>query len=213
MVFYYKLTLTTRDGLSEGQADQLVAYFEKCENCCICIEMGENGTNRHVEGVAGFTTKSSSNIHKDMKKYYEKHNIEYSKFAVKIKSVTHLGGAFKYGIKELKDGDEPAMLKGWKWTWIQDQAKAAKEDFRKRPVRGKIVKPSEAPDAMVAFIEANNLVVNSKATFLEVLKRMGDAGYRFGQVKFKVFYADVMCALGDGSALMAVAENELFFLN
>lgn len=213
---YYTITLTKSGGLSEEDVESLGKYFESCQHAYLVNEFGSSGGNSHIQGIVEFDTKVTSNVTGRIERQYAKLNIDVSKgISIKVKSATHLVGAFIYSSKELREGGKLVLLRGWNSTWIDQQVKENVKNipYKMLKKRGTRVTQSTGPALMFEWCTANNMQITEKREYLEVVKAMGDVGYMFGCSRHLGLYQDV-CALFDcGSAACSAAESALRFID
>ncbi len=212
---FYKITLTASGGLNDDQVDTLVKYLKKCKHAYIVNEQGESKENSHLEGVAEFDTKQSSNVNKGIRRVYEKMGIEViPMITIKVKTATHLIGALIYASKELKEQGNLVLLKGWEQSWIDKQFKDNVKDTPHSMLKKKGIRVTQSTGGalMHTWCMANNRQIHSKMDYLEVVKSMGEEGYLFGTIQHRGIVQDVCSLFEDGRAAYAAAESDLRFL-
>ncbi len=214
-IMFYKVTLTARAGLTEGQVESIGKHFSPCTHAYLVHEYGADGSNSHIEGVIELDAKKTSNVTRSIKTLYDKLDIEVVPFiTIKVKAVTHLGGAISYAMKELQDEGKVILLRGWKDTWIQKQFKEQVKKQSSAPLlkMGTWVTKRMGPAIIFEFCRAENLRIRSLADYREVIIKMGDKQYMFDKGIHVCCYANVLALMGDGSGHRQVMDQEFRFM-
>ncbi len=213
---YYKITLTSSDGLSDAECSSISKYFEKeCRHCYLINEMGESGSNSHIEGLVEFDTEVTSNVTKRIRLLYERLGVEEVRgITFKVKRVTHMVGCLIYCSKELEDKGSILLLKGWEQSWIDKQVKDNVKSIPHKMLKkhGQRVTQGTGAGLMFEYCKANGLQCRYKTDYLEIIRYMGDEGYMFGCIRHIGLYQDLCALFGDGTAAVACAESELRFI-
>ncbi len=213
---FYKLTLTTSDGFSEAQVEELVEYFIcKCGHVYLTNEFGEFGMNSHLEGVVEFDTPKTSNVTNRVRGLYKKLGIEVSHNSIRVSKVTHLDGAIIYASKELEKMGKVAGLKGWKQTFIDKTLKDGVKSipFKQLKKRGLWVTDRVAPAVIYEYCKAHNLTISYKADLMHVIRLMGDDGYMMSHLRLRAVYGNTMCLFGDGLAQSRIFSADTHFID
>ena len=213
---HYTITLTGPGGLTDSNIGVAKQWFdENCVNCYVVNEFGESEQFSHLQVVCEFPTKKTSNVSVRMKRLYKLMEVEVvNRISFKVKACTHISGAIWYATKEVHGKGKVILLKGWRQSWIDQQVK---DGEKSRPVKeyknvGIRLSNTTAPGAMFKWCQAHNMVVRSKANFIEVGKQMACEGYQFGTCKAKGLFMDVCGLFQSSDALAAVWTNDLFFI-
>ncbi len=212
---FYKITLTTSDGFSEIQVENVVRYFlYECGHVYLVNEFGEHGTNSHIEGVVEFETEKTSNVTERCKALYGRLEMEVSPNSIRVRRVTHLDGAIIYATKELDDMGRVAGLKGWKQSFIDKTIKEGVSliAYKTLKKRGVWVTDRVAPALIYEYCSANNLTIRYKADLREVIRLMGNDGYMMSHLHLRSVYGNTMCLFGDGLAQQRIFEADTHFI-
>ncbi len=214
---FYKVTLTASGGLSPYHVDRIRDYIlEHCKHAYIVNEFGESKMNSHLEGVVEFDTSTASNVTDRFKRLYRVLEIEVvQNVTIKVRTATNIAGALIYASKELRDKGNLVLLKGWESTWIDQQMKENVKNIPHSMLKkqGTRISQSYGPALMYEWCIANNMHIQYKLDFLEVVDRMGDEGYMFGTCRHLGLFQDVCSLFGTGRAARNTAESELRFVD
>ncbi len=215
---FYTVTLTKRGGFTEEECQPFTQYFNKMSHAYVSNEVGDSGGFSHIQGVFEIPIKKTSNVTRQLVKIYEDNEIECVKgISVCVKACTNLGGAVIYTSKEIKDSKSNAqllVLRGWQSSWIDKKVKENVKCIPHKMLNKIITRVTQGTvgSLMYEYCAANNMAVTCKQDYLDVVKKMGDAGYAFGCIRHTGLYQDVCAAFGSGRASYDVAESELRFL-
>lgn len=213
---FFKVTLTSRNGLSKESVDSILIHFNKCKKAYIVHEFGEAGTNSHLEGVIEMETSKTSNVTRGIERVYENLKLEIVKgISIHVVRVTNLPGAFIYASKELEKEGRMALMKGWDRTFVDE---ICKENVRNIPYSmlkraGTRLYPSTAAALMYEWCKENERFIVEKNAYLEVVHLMADDGYMFDACRHLGLYPALCSLFGDGSASRNVAESDLRFID
>lgn len=211
---YYKITLTSRGGLSTLEVGKLVQYFEICRHAYLVNEYGSLQVNSHLEGIVEFDTNTTSNVSERIKRVYASLKIDViPQVTINVKKVTHLTGALIYASKELATGSNVALLKGWKQTWIDKMIKDSVKDipFKMLKKLGCRLTQTTGPALIYEWCTANNMQIETKEDFLEVKKLMCRQQYLFGTCRDPGLWQDVCSLFKSGYAGLKIGESNLHF--
>ncbi len=211
---FYKLTLTTSGGFEQSIIEQIITYFKECDHAYLVNEFGEHGINSHLEGVVEFDTKKTSNVTFRIKRLYTLIGLDVTPYSIRVKKVTHLSGAIVYASKELKIDGKLMLLKGWKQTFIDLQAKelAKEKTYDVLRKQGTRITQKIAGAQVYGFATAHNMIVKTKQDCITVCTMMAQEGYLFGSIRPKGVFVDVCALFADGGATRMFFENELNWL-
>ncbi len=214
---FYKITLTTAGGFTEGQVEGFEKLFDKLKHAYITNEFGEGGNNSHLEGVIERDTIKTSNVTAWIKREYANLEIEFTHNSIRVKKVTHLVGAIIYTNKEILAAvtdAEVITLRGWTQSWIDKTVKDNVKNisFKELKKIGTKLTQGTGGAMMYEWCKGNNMQVECKFDYLNVVKAMAKEGYMFGSVRHVGLYQDVCALFGVGQAAQDVAENALHFL-
>lgn len=216
---YYKVTLTSRNGLSGKLQFVLLECFKECRHAYLVTEYGESRGNCHLEGVVEFDTEKTSNVTDRIRRVYERLEVEViPKVTIRVKKATHLVGALIYARKELAERDAKSFIAlqiGWTTSWIDEQVKDNVKDIPHSMLkkRGTRLTQVTGPALMFEWCTANNKRVTNKGEYLEIVRDMAEEGYMFGSCRTIGLYQDVCALFGDGMAAQRVAESDLRFID
>jgi len=213
---HYTITLTGPGGLTVDHIGVAKQWFnENCVNCYVVNEFGDSELFSHLQVVAEFNTKKTSNVSGKMKKLYALMDIEVlPRITYRVKALSEMVGAIWYASKEINGKGNVVLLKGWRQSWIDEQVKAGE---KKRPVKeyeklGIRLTNNTAPGAMFKWAQAHNMQITNKAEFIAVGKQMTCDGYQLGGCRVKGLFMDVCGLFKNGDALEAIWTNDLFFI-
>lgn len=215
-LFPYFLTLTCKDGFSDAQCDAVIA-FHKTDyfvNVLLVSELHESGET-HFHSLADIKTKQTAKVTSKLERFYTANDIPYTKgVTIKVKRATDKIGLLHYLTKDFEDDDTPLVLKGWTWTFIQQQVR---DNIKKLPFRMLLkdtyfVTKKNGTEIILRYMKAHKMSCHSKEHFKDVVHAMVRDKYRFSAASIKWCYAEVCTMQGSGHALDSLIEHELFML-
>jgi len=211
----FYITFTSSEPFPDSFGTALAKWHaRKCDSCLLVTEGGP-GTDKHLHfhSVGSWKTSNTSNVTAACKTLYKKHKIEWSKNAVRVKSVPELYGLFHYLMKDVSEG-EPLMILGWKLSWIKEKILA---NLKKMPhsmlLKSQYTLSPKTQCAIVCkYAECQGLQITCKDSFKSVCIRMVKDKYDFTNVRWKALYAHVLVHFGNDHAFDDMMESELFGL-
>lgn len=190
---YFTITLTKRNGFEISEVQALIELIQaKCENAYLAEEFGDGG-NRHVQGVLSLSFKRTDAVHSWLDRMYGCVGLESTTRSVCVKKCTNLCGALIYTEKEISSGGRLLLIKGWKSSWIDQQVKNNVKDIPYKMLKKKktILGLSTAAAVIHEYGLAHNMHVDSKESFVLILKAMSDNGFAVGHLRMVPVYRGV----------------------
>ncbi len=200
---------TTSPGFNDEQVLAICEWAKSRSDSCCVVE--ETSTHRHLHGVFRVKQKQTGQVTRMFATLYKKMDLPWvPTVSVKVKKTTELIGWFHYILKQNK----PLVLTGWKMTWITEQCQANVKLIPRRILRkGRpMLQPDTVVATILAFMDAHNMPIMDKSSFIAVVTTMQKDQYNFMKVRKPLVYEAVMAELGILDVAAAAWENELQFL-
>jgi len=213
---FFKVTLTARDGLTADQISKLVESFTaKCNHAYLVHELGEAGSNSHLEGVLEWSTNKTSNVTRAIRTLYNSIEIEVNQpYTIMVKSVYSLQGCLSYASKELNEKGTVVLLQGWEESWIKQKTNSVAMNKAPKTLKqiGQWIGKRIGPAQIYTWCEANNRRITNLREYREVCVSMAENQYMFDRGIHKSPYANVMALFKDGRGVGEVIDDECRFL-
>ncbi len=215
--FGYFLTLTSPQGWTAAQVDQVLQWHRrKCENCLLVAELHQSGETHYHSSIIVLKPKATHGVTRQLDTLYKQMGIPViNRVTHVVKSTSDQVGLFHYLTKQLKAGKEPLLLMGWQFSWIKKQCISnVKKIPRKMLMDGRIVlNAANAIPYCLNFAEAAGIGITGRDSFKTVVKLMVKDGYSFDNTKLAWLYSQLLCICGDDRALDQQIDNQLSFLD
>lgn len=216
-LFPYFLTLTCQTGFSLPQCEAVVlfhrtAYFV---NVILVSEFHDSG-EIHYHSLADVRTKQTAKVTSKIERFYAANDIPFVKgVSINVKRATDKVGLLHYLCKDLEEGVLPLVLKGWSWSFIQQQVR---DNIKKLPFRMLLkdtyfVTKKNGTEIILRYMSAHKMSCVSKECFYDVVHAMIRDKYRFSSAAIRWCYVEVCVMQGSGNALRSLLDNELFSLS
>ncbi len=213
---FYTVTLTKRNGLTDGDVNNIVKHLSGCMHVYLTHEFGQLENNSHLQGIVEFDTEKTSNVTERMRRMYVKLGIEFVRgVSVRVSKVVDLPGAVSYASKELKGKGKQVLLEGWHESWILQQVQDAVKKIPFKVLKGKGTRMTQSTAGALIFeyAKARNFYVTDKETYREICVMMAKEGYLFGNLKHVGVIQDVCALFGDGEMVGHAIDAALKFVN
>lgn len=199
--FLYWITLTSSQGFCDAQEDQVVQWHRRnSEKVFLVSEFHESGEKHFHSVLACFKPKIAGKVTEKLVRLYRSMEIDVvTGVTIKVKRVNDFVGILHYLCKDLV-GD-PLLLIGWRMSWIKAQCLA---NVKKMPHKvllknKKLVTVRTAVDLVVQFASAGGYPLTGVDSFATVTGAMVVDGFRFGNVRLKPVFCQVMAVVGSPS--------------
>ncbi len=211
-LFYYTITLTSKDDFTESQEVEIVKWHRRGEYCFLVREFHADGRKHYHSMMAVRSPKTCSAVVKNLGRLYEKLSIHWQKgVSVKVKKLTHINGYFNYMLKEQAEDEVPLLLAGWKMSWIKEQAVSNLKEVPYKLLKGQtyMVQKNTSVELVLKYAKASGNAITCKASFVDVVYSMQVDGYQFDNIKKSSLYTNVMARCGCMRESKSVWEMEL----
>ncbi len=211
-LFYYTVTFTQGGDFNDSQESEIVSWHKRAEYCYLVREYHKDGRRHYHSMIAVFSPKTPSSIVKGLERFYEKLGIPWQKgVSVKCKKLTHINGYFAYMLKEQEEDQAPLMLRGWKMSWIKEQAVSNIKEIPYKLLKGQtyMVQKNTSVELVLKYSKASGNPITCKASFIDVVYSMQAEGYQFDNIKKSSLYSNVMARCGCMRESKSVWEMEL----
>lgn len=209
----YFVTLTHRNGFSDDQRESIIIFHgtDYFKNVMLVQEDHESG-ERHYHAIAEVKCKQTAGVTRKYQRFYEANELEVTPNAIKVKRVSEKVGLFHYLTKDFEEGQKPLVLRGWRWTWIQEQvvSNLKKQPFKQLLKDCYFVNKKNGTDICLSYMKAHKIRVLGKEDYAELVCRMSEEKYRFVQSSHRYIYAEIMTSQKDRRAMRSMIANELF---
>ncbi len=213
----YAITLTCSPCFSGENCDDIVSFHKEdyFHNVLLINELHDSGET-HFHALADIKCKQAAGVTRKYERFYKAHDIAYVKgISAKIKTCTDKVGWMHYLLKEFTDDDVPLVLKGWKWTWVQQ---LVRDSIKKMPHRMLLkdvykVTKSNGTEIICKYMQVNSMRVANKEDFMDVICAMSREKYRFSSASIKWCFVEVLIQEGHSKGMRALLEHELFHLD
>ncbi len=210
-LFYYTVTFTRAGDFDDSQESSIIDWHKRAEYCYLIREYHKDGRRHYHSMIAVFAPKTPSSIVKNLERFYEKLGIPWQKgVSVKCKKLTHINGYCCYMRKD-QDDQEPLLLRGWKMSWIKEQAVANIKEIPYTLLKGQtyMVQKNTSVELVLKYSKASGNPISCKAGFIDVVYAMQAEGYQFDNIKKSSLYSNVMARCGCMRESKSVWEMEL----
>ena len=203
---------TTSPGFDDDQVMAICDWARLRSDTCMIVE--ETTTHRHLHGIFRLKQKQTNQVTRLFETLYKKLDLPWVKgISVSVKKTTEMVGWFHYMLKD--QTGPPLVLTGWTMTWITEQCQAAvKKIPRKILEKDQVVLSARtAVPMIIAFANAQNLLLCDMHSFIEVVLAMEADKYNFQLIKKKTVFCETMTRVGHPRFSRRAWEQELEFLN
>ncbi len=219
--FYpFAVTLTSTDpsGFSKDQQKQIKAWhIDNTDQCLLSRELHGSGFP-HYHSYVTVRNKQPAGLTRKLKTLYKTMNMDWSHNAVVVKTATDPAGWMGYCLKDLKSDERPLMLKGYKLSWIKDQAmQSMKQREHKRKGRSAddpfVLCSKNAVRLCLEFADKKGLPVSSQHTFALLCAAMMEDNYNFDRIRYEQLYCQLRCKQGNHTSAVSMIMGKLQFID
>lgn len=213
----YFATLTCSGGFSDDQASAIEVFHrtDYFVNVLLVSELHQTG-ELHFHSLFDCKTRAAGKVTQKFQRFYGSADIPFVSYvSVKIKSVTDKLGLFHYLTKDMLPDEKPLVLKGWIWTWIQEQCR---DNIKRIPFKQLLrdcyfVNKKNGTEMILCYMKANKLRCQSKDDFKQIVHCMVRDRFRFSSSAIPWLYAEVSVMSDCGKPLASLLDNLLFHLD
>ncbi len=178
------ITLTDSTGFDPEEFEDMSAFLDvKFERGLGVREAHQSGL-LHVHLLVYDPVKRGCQVTEKFRVYYKKAGHELSHNAIVTKRVTNFQGICNYVMKDVTEENPVFWIRGYTWTWIQEQAVQGKLNRPKSVILKdrKFFTATTAVPIMLNYAKAIDLTISSEKDVLLLIKSMMRAKYVFTNI-------------------------------
>ncbi len=213
-LYTYGVTLTTADGFSEPQQEDVFVFVKRISpKVVLVLERGKSG-KPHFHMCIDLKPKQANKVTVRFVKFYEDLHIPFQKgVSVVVKSVKNRMGWLAYMAKEIPPDARPLLVQGYQWGNLKKQFVALLKKQKAAVVKGTdfTMNMDTAPNRIIDYAKRTGHLITGKDSFCTLMAVMMEDGYLVHRLKPKVLYAAVLAKLGYRSVAYDYWSSELSF--
>lgn len=216
--FAVTLTAPDQDGFSKDQEKMIKEWHKHNSDQCVLSRESHASGLPHYHSYLTCKNKQPAGLTRKLKTLYKTMDMPWSHNAVKVKTCTHPGGWYHYILKDLSADQNPLLTKGFKLSFIRDEAlKSLKQREHKRKGRSEddpfLLGSKNSVRIMLEFAKRKAMPINCKHTFALVCHAMAQDNYSFDRIRLKNLYCQLRSRQGDSHAMVSWVLGGLNFLD
>jgi len=216
----FAVTLTSSDanGFTKGQVQMIKQWHVHNTDQCLLSQENHDSGLPHFHSYVTVSNKKAQGLTCKFKTLYKAMDIAWSHNAVCVKTAANPAGWMGYCLKGLKDDAIPLLVKGFKLTWLKEQAmQSIKEREHKRKGRSPddpfLVGSKNAVRLCLEFADKKGLPVSCKHTFALLVAAMMEDNYNFDRIRFEQLYCQLRCKQGSHTSAVSMIMGKLQFID